>query len=390
MTYYEELGLPCDASVQDIRQAYRVLARLVHPDGQANEQVRDMAERQMKRLNDILAILSDAQRRREYDDSLLALSGAPAPPPASAGPMAAGAAAKVAGMHRPSPVRFRPHPEPWRTRLPAWANVALINWFWIVLAVVILGVSWWYVSAGKSPAPVPTADAKPKPLAVDELRPASPPVPDTSTQKTAPAPREAPQPRTAVSAQPASKPAPAAAPPQLPAPVEAPSREVAAVKEPDRPFLAPASQPQPAAPLGTVQPEPSHAVAASRTAVPSFAGNWLYVPTSGDPPAPGSYPATYVELLLTEEHGELSGSYRAKYRIPDQAVSPEVLFRVQGKSSSGESAKLGWTSSDGAKGEVELKLHGPRVMSVTWWTTEFGRHASLASGTAKLLRQQVQ
>jgi hypothetical protein len=96
-----------------------------------------------------------------------------------------------------------------------------------------------------------------------------------------------------------------------------------------------------------------------------------------------------VEFLLTEAHGELSGNYRALYRIPDRAVSPEVLFRAQGKSQDGQFAKLGWTSADGARGEVEVRLHGPNAMSITWWTTEFGRHPSLASGSANLLRQQT-
>jgi hypothetical protein len=138
--------------------------------------------------------------------------------------------------------------------------------------------------------------------------------------------------------------------------------------------------------LVAAEPDFSNALAPSRSAAPSFAGNWLYVPAGGDVPAPGSYPATYVELLLTEEHGGLSGSYRARYRIPDLAVSPEVLFRVQGKSPAAGPAKLGWTSADGARGEVEMTLHGPNLMSVAWWTTEFGRRASLASGTSKLLR----
>jgi hypothetical protein len=96
-----------------------------------------------------------------------------------------------------------------------------------------------------------------------------------------------------------------------------------------------------------------------------------------------------VEFLLTEEHGELSGIYRARYRIPDRAVSPEVQFRARGKSPDGESAKLGWTSTDGARGELEMRLHGANAMSVAWWTTGFGRRESLASGSATLLRQRA-
>src|ERR1035438_9336879 len=89
MNYYEELGLRRDATAPEIRQAYRVAARLVHPDGHADELVRAMAERQMKRLIYVLPILTDAQRRYGYD---LALEGGtrllgttpPAPSPATA------------------------------------------------------------------------------------------------------------------------------------------------------------------------------------------------------------------------------------------------------------------------------------------------------------------
>jgi hypothetical protein len=383
MTYYEELGLPRDASVQEIHQAYRVLARLVHPDGQPNEQVRSMAERQMKRLNHLLATLTDPQRRREYDDSLLALSGAPAPAPAAGNPTGATPAA----MQQPPPVRFRRPPEPKWTTLPAWATAMLTHWFWIVLAVVILAVGGWYVSAGNT---APAAEVGSKPLISNELHPVLPPAPSASAKQTLPAPSEAPHPQAAVPA----RPEPETATRWEPAPAVSQLHEVVPVKETRRPAPAPLPAPLPsppaAAPPVLANVEPPVAPPVSRPAAPSFAGNWLYVPSRGDTPGPQVYPATYAEFLLTEQHGELSGSYRARYKIPDQAVSPEVSFKVQGNSPAGESAKLGWTSADGAKGEVELALHGPDVLSVTWWTTEFGRHPSLVSGTAKLLRQRVQ
>jgi len=55
--------------------AYKTLARLMHPDGQVDEKLRAMAERQMTRLNEILATLTDADRRREYDQKLAAENG---------------------------------------------------------------------------------------------------------------------------------------------------------------------------------------------------------------------------------------------------------------------------------------------------------------------------
>jgi hypothetical protein len=122
---------------------------------------------------------------------------------------------------------------------------------------------------------------------------------------------------------------------------------------------------------------------------PAFAGNWLYAPDPAETAAPGTYPATYVELLLAENQGQLSGKYRAHYRIADRAVSPELSFQIQGPISGGGSAHLRWTSEDGAKGEMEMSLTGPNLMSVSWWSTSLGRYTTVASGTAKLVRQRV-
>jgi hypothetical protein len=185
-------------------------------------------------------------------------------------------------------------------------------------------------------------------------------------------------------------PVPGAAPPPaaLSVAVAMPPGDTVPAKQPDLPFPVPAPEPLPAASVAA-KPEPSYASAPLRSATPSFAGNWLYIPENGDTPAAGSYSATYVEFLVAEEHGELSGSYRARFTIPDQAVSPEVSFRVQGKSPPGESARLSWASPDGARGEVEITLRGRNGMSVRWWTTELGRRVSLASGTANLVRQRA-
>src|SRR5271157_1824608 len=373
MTYYEELGVTPHAGASEIHQAYRVLARLVHPDGQADEQVRGMAERQMKRLNDILATLLDASRRRAYDDSLTALAGAPA--------------VDAAAKHRPPVARFQARPQPRRSRAPDWVHAALLNWFWIVPAAVMLGVGGWYVAgAGRQTPPS------------DHPHPVTQSAPGAPGQPTRRAPREVPHPRVAAARARAHQTEPPAARAIAPAAPPAPDRPElstavaaarAAPSPPDRPDLsaavvsASAAPPSFAAPSPPEKPEPSAVVASARSAAPSsLAGAWLYVPEREDASAPGTYPPTYVEFLLTEEHGELSGSYRARYRIPDRAMSPEVLFRAQGKSPDGESARLGWTSADGARGEVEVRLHGPNAMSVTWWTTGFGRHPALASGSA--------
>ena len=81
LNYYEEFGVVPNASTEEIRQAYKTLVRLVHPDGQPDEKLRAAAERQMRRVNEIFAILADRRRRREYDDGLrreVERSGGPA------------------------------------------------------------------------------------------------------------------------------------------------------------------------------------------------------------------------------------------------------------------------------------------------------------------------
>src|ERR1035438_9508360 len=132
MNYYEELGLRRDATAPEIRHAYRVAARLVHPDGHADEPVRAMAERQMKRLNEILAILTDPQRRYEYDLALEDAARLPALSPAAPDPPASNS-----GVHWQRPVELPLPSEPWWTRAPEWAQSTMRYGFWIFLAMVM-------------------------------------------------------------------------------------------------------------------------------------------------------------------------------------------------------------------------------------------------------------
>jgi len=62
--YYAVLGVSRDADAKQIRDAYRQLAFTYHPD--RNEDDPQAAER-MKSINEAYAVLSDADKRREYD-----------------------------------------------------------------------------------------------------------------------------------------------------------------------------------------------------------------------------------------------------------------------------------------------------------------------------------
>jgi DnaJ-class molecular chaperone len=63
--YYETLGVPEDASDEDIRKAFRKLAFQYHPDKNiGNEKA---AEEKFKDINEAYGVLSDKEKRQHYD-----------------------------------------------------------------------------------------------------------------------------------------------------------------------------------------------------------------------------------------------------------------------------------------------------------------------------------
>jgi curved DNA-binding protein CbpA len=133
-THYEILGVATTASTEEIRQRFRELARKYHPDVQRDK---DLGHRAFVQISEAYHVLSDADRRADYDLKLRDLVRRhQTPPPGAArpapGPGASGArpgAGAPPGGAAPGSGAYRRSPGPGVGRAPgrsAGPNVPLL------------------------------------------------------------------------------------------------------------------------------------------------------------------------------------------------------------------------------------------------------------------------
>src|ERR1700687_1520531 len=70
--FYKELGVSSDASPDEIKRAYRKLARDLHPDANPNDSA---AEERFKAVSEAHNVLSDPGKRKEYDETRRLFAG---------------------------------------------------------------------------------------------------------------------------------------------------------------------------------------------------------------------------------------------------------------------------------------------------------------------------
>jgi hypothetical protein len=353
ITFYEELGVAPDASQEEIRDAFRLFVRLLHPDQHTDPQLKEIAENQMRKLNRVYAVLSDPESRRHYDEDL--------------------EDARVVPIIVNSPQ----HPGP---RLPR-ATLA-----WSAAIAVSAGVLIWLASDNSSGVPTrapetsgtliaaSTPTSSGNPAAVQESD-ASQISRLRSDLKTVIAERDAAnveleklrgalQIRTRETPQAANSRVLEGTEPQPLTLTELPSA-------PKSPVLA-----NPALPR------------VERPANRQMAGFWFYTkPPDGQTNKNQSlYPPEYIEATITEDGGSVHGRYRSRFLIVDRTISPEVNFTFTG-TRNGLQCSCQWTGAGGAKGELILKLTSDNSMRIDWSASELGTQQGLISGTAVLTRR---
>lgn len=335
MDFYEELGVLRTASDTEIRKAYKCITMLLHPDQQQNPQVRALAEGQMKRINEVVEILTDPQRRRIYDQ----------------------------GLHPNALVVRQMLPLEWLPWIRTNRGWVLVGAAFLVLLAAALVVPIFDSAHSGGTAHEPEGASSASSRRLDKREPA-----DTSKTLTE---SRLPSRDRRISVEDWNRDPGLQAPPvnfQLsPARTEKPFSET---------IIPPPAPAQVASPPGQSAPS-------APRAAPALAGRWVYTPDPSDPGDPTLYPAEYVELLIAPVGNALRGVYQARYKLPGHTLNSRVNFTFEGPLAG---TSFAWQGDSGAQGEIAIRLESTDTLKVNWFATKMGPVLSLGSGNATLYR----
>lgn len=267
MSFYDDLGVRQGATSEEVREQYRLLVRLFHPDQFADPALKAAAEGQMRRFNEIAAILTDPEQRHAYEAEAARL------PIVIQAPQAAIPARRI----------------PWNSL--AWGTAAL------ACAAAIVWVS------GHEQIPAPPV------VEVRTILAQPPSLPSTNEwqvrAKVAWAERDQ-------ALRELARLRGESIPPRASVRVETPQ----AVAFSSEPFI----------PVTSAAPTP---ITEANSSSSSFAGLWFYARRPGV--SGKRYAPEFIETQITERDGQVRGRYRSRYRVTDQAISPSVNFEFVGQ-----------------------------------------------------------
>lgn len=362
ITLYEELGVASTASPEEIREAFRALARILHPDQHTDPQLKKIAEAQMRKVNRAYAVLSNVEARHQYDESL----------------------------HED----FLPPIAQDRALLAPTLKQQAGRVAWAVSILCAAGLIIWFAAENNPAQPNRTPEpVLPAQAAAAPTEPSTTPAADQASQianlrselramtvERDAAIHEISRLRKAENAQP---------------PAVEPDTEIAESRLPASGTITePTSPPRFSPPVASAPaPRPASATTpriekSSTSSGRKLSGFWFYTPPPhGLHNKEPLYPPEYIEATISEDNGTLYGKYRARFVIVDRAISPEVNFTFTGTATGGTQATLPWTGAGGAKGELTVKLVSENSLRIDWNATELGTRQGLNSGTAVLTRR---
>jgi len=154
MNYYEELGIEPSATEEEIARAHRRLARLMHPDQHVDDDVKKLAETQMRRLNAIVEVLTNPEKRQQYDGQLQAKATAP---------MSATSSQAVVKPNTTIPAAMAPPPSFTLGLRRIWRFLPWWVWSTVGALAMTFAISWMVADySGSSFGNRPTDYVRPK------------------------------------------------------------------------------------------------------------------------------------------------------------------------------------------------------------------------------------
>ena len=338
MNYYEELGLPNMASAEEVRRAYRSLARLLHPDQQSDETLRRLAGIQMARLNEILKTLTEPRLRLEYDNSLRRQASE------------AAAAGERMRAHTTAPGElYAPIGDRRRWSRFAWPGAGVVG---IGLIALFL--------AQDAAVQGPTGDGEGNVPTGEQLERESGAWPVRTEGQLTVRNRKA---EGSVGEPDRTE------PPAFSGYVES-GKSLLSAKSNDR----------------RVTGGGADSKRRDRSQAGGFGGEWYYAKPAKSGDGDGMCPPVYIDMEISESRGEVTGKYSARYLVGERPISPYVDFEFTGAVLE-PAADLEWTGLGGAAGRVRLKLLSARSLRVEWSADKVGQEMGLASGMATLVRR---